>query len=601
MKVLNLKQGTPEWHAHRRTARNASEAAAMLGVSPYMTRTELLTILKTGIRPEPTPQEQQRFDKGHAIEAALRPIAEKIIGEALYPLVATDDEGYLSGSYDGLTMAEDIGWECKSLNDELRAVFAQFDLAQDDGSCGRALPIYHQIQMEQDLAISGAEKFLFSAGDIDDDGNVTDARHCWYFPNLELRDRIVKAWKQGDKELPTFEPPPADAPRVVAQPMESLPAVLVNVTGTLAVKSNLDVFGQTLRSFIDKIPTRPSTDQEFADTEAACKALKKAEEALESEESRALASIADVQTMRNLVSELRELAKSTRLAREKMVDARKREIRLEIHQEFTKALADHVAQLNVALGQPYMPRTEGNWAEVMKNKRTVASLREACSNELAECKIGADEVFRRIQTNLNALRDKASDHKFLFADTRELVLKPCDDVATVIDARIANHRAEQERKERETRERLERETREKVEREQREAAEAKRRQEENDAASKASAALAESRKSESLPPELQTALEGVTADLTADLTIARAANTSKVTPLRAGNPTLTMKEIHERISLPITAVFIENTLGIKPAKREKSAVFFLDTDWDRICTQLVVYVESARQQHRLAA
>jgi predicted phage-related endonuclease len=34
MKIVNLVQGSAEWHEHRRTHRNASETPIVLGVSP---------------------------------------------------------------------------------------------------------------------------------------------------------------------------------------------------------------------------------------------------------------------------------------------------------------------------------------------------------------------------------------------------------------------------------------------------------------------------------------------------------------------------------------------------------------------------------------
>ena len=44
--------GSPEWHAHRRKYWNASDAPAMMGVSPYKTREQLLRELATGITAE---------------------------------------------------------------------------------------------------------------------------------------------------------------------------------------------------------------------------------------------------------------------------------------------------------------------------------------------------------------------------------------------------------------------------------------------------------------------------------------------------------------------------------------------------------------------
>ncbi len=48
MKTVDLQQGTREWHAHRAQHFNASDAPAMLGVSPYKSRAQLIRELATG-------------------------------------------------------------------------------------------------------------------------------------------------------------------------------------------------------------------------------------------------------------------------------------------------------------------------------------------------------------------------------------------------------------------------------------------------------------------------------------------------------------------------------------------------------------------------
>src|SRR5688572_10085106 len=105
MKTLQLIQGTPEWHTHRATHRNASEAAVMLGKHPSITRSELLRIRATGIEREIHDFLQRLFDDGHKFEALARPLAEKIVGEDLYPCVGVEDQN--SASFDGLTLMED--------------------------------------------------------------------------------------------------------------------------------------------------------------------------------------------------------------------------------------------------------------------------------------------------------------------------------------------------------------------------------------------------------------------------------------------------------------------------------------------------------------
>jgi predicted phage-related endonuclease len=39
--IINLVQGSAEWHEHRRLLRNASESAAVMGISPWVTPYQL--------------------------------------------------------------------------------------------------------------------------------------------------------------------------------------------------------------------------------------------------------------------------------------------------------------------------------------------------------------------------------------------------------------------------------------------------------------------------------------------------------------------------------------------------------------------------------
>lgn len=451
MLTHDLKQGTPEWAAYRTAHDNASDAPAMLGESSYKTREQLIAEVATGIVPEVNAATQRLFDSGHRFEALARPLAEAIIEQDLYPCTGSLEGSRLSASFDGLTMAEDLAFEHKRLNQRLRAVLSV------PGCTGADLPMEYQIQMEQQCAVSGCEKVLFMATNWADDDTLIEELHCWYYPNLELRARIVAGWEQFHKDVAAYVAPEAKPAPVVAAPMETLPAVSVRVDGQLAIVSNLPAFGAALRNFIDRIPAKPSTDQEFADTEAACKALKQTEDALEAAESNALAQLADVDTMRRFVADYRALARTTRLQREKLVAQRKEEIRGEIVAGGANALREHIASLNTRLGKPYMPQVAADFAGVIKGKRTVDSLRGAVNDELARAKIAANEIADRIQVNLNTLREMAKDHVFLFADTPTIVLKAADDLTTLVKARIAEHQAKEDKRIADEKDRLQKE------------------------------------------------------------------------------------------------------------------------------------------------
>jgi len=428
MQTHDLIQGSPEWHAYRATHFNASDAPAMMGVSTYKTRSQLVHEYATGAAQEVDAFTQARFDDGHRYEALARPLAEQIIGQDLYPVVGSD--GKYSASFDGLTMAEDINWEHKSLNDDLRAVMV-------DGCTGADLPMMYQVQMEQQCMVSGAGKVLFTASKWEGD-ELVEARHCWYEANPALRVDIVAGWDQFEVDVDNYQHvevlPPA-APGAV----QDLPALSIRVDGQLTLNHNLVVFGERLQSFIADIDTNPSDDQAFADAEQAIKVMERAETALGAAEASALGQVQAVDDMVRTVASYKELARKTRLMLEKVVKARKETIRVEIHQVAKDKAAAHIADLNKRLGRPYMPTVAVDFAGAMKGKKTVTSLRDAVDTELARFKIEANAVADRIQINLGLMRELASNHAFLFADTPSIVLKAADDLTALIKLRIADH------------------------------------------------------------------------------------------------------------------------------------------------------------------
>ena len=439
MKTHNdLIQGSAQWHAHRARHWNASDCPAMLGCSPYETRQQLLHRMHTGITPDVDAGTQRRFDEGHRFEALARGLAEELIGDDLAPIVGT--EGELSASFDGITFMGDTVWEHKTLGESLRYT------SWDEGN-GDHLPKHFRAQMEQQLMVSGAERVLFMATKWGADGDLIEERHCWYASDPALRREIIAGWTQFAVDLATYTPPAAAEPAAVAAPMESLPAVLVRMEGALTVHSNLDAFAVALRAFVAKIPASPSTDQEFADTEAACKALKRAEDALEAEEERALAGMSDVEQMRRAVADLRELARATRLQREKLVKARKESIRGEIVAEGVKAMQDHIAGLARRFaGQVMITHTPPSFGDAIKGLKTVDSIRNAVATELARAKIEANALADKIDANLRALPGLVGDRTGLTPDLQQLVLKSPEDFAAVVGQRVAAQRQAEEKR-----------------------------------------------------------------------------------------------------------------------------------------------------------
>lgn len=427
MKIIDsLVPGSPAWLQ----SRSASKAPAMMGVSSYQTRNELLHQMKTGITPEFSDHTQRLFDAGHETEALAREIVEELLDDALAPVCGESDDGYLTASFDGLTFCGRIGFEHKLWNESLAAAVHSGEL-----------PEQYKVQMDQQIYVGDLEYVIFTTSD----GTRDKIASLEYRTTPARIEALLDGWKQFDADLAAYVPVEV-VPAAVAAPTLDLPAVTIQTTGQIAVRSNLSAFGASLNAFIDALPTKPATDQEFADCKAALGKLKLAEETLESEEVRALSQLSEIDDMRREKNLYQDLARTTRLALEKLVTARESQIKIEIVTAGRSALGAHITTLNTRLGKNYMPSITENFAGVIKNKRTIASLQSAVDDELARCKIVASEIADRIQINLNSLREHASEYTFLFVDTQLIVTKANDDLLAIIKSRIAEHKAAEELK-----------------------------------------------------------------------------------------------------------------------------------------------------------
>lgn len=564
MKYHDFPQGSAEWLAHRAQHWNASDAPAMMGCSPYMTRTELLNRMKTGISAEVDAAAQRRFDDGHRFEALARPLAEKIIGQELYPVTGT--RGKLSASFDGLTLDDSTAWEHKTLSSSLADVL--------HADCkGHELPLHYRVQMEQQMLVSGAERVLFMASKWNGD-ELVEERHCWYKSDPELRSKIVAGWQQFDQDLAAFTPAVPTDPVPTGRTPENLPALRIEISGEVRA-SNLQAYREHALAVFGGINRELTTDQQFADAEKTVKWCQEVEDRLAAAKQHALSQTASIDELFRTIDDISAEARRVRLDLDKLVKARKEAIRGEIVATGQQALRDHIAALNARLGKPYMPTVPADFAGAIKGKRSIDSLRDAVDSELARAKIAASEIADRIDANLKHLREKASEHPFLFADAATIVLKAQDDLQALVSSRIADHeRAEAARLERE-RERIRAEEQARADREARErqaAADA-------EAQRQAQAAIAAAATPAAAPvaqPWQAASVVVQRPDATSD-TAAR----------------IKLGQINDRISpLSISADGLAE-LGFEPVAVERSSKLYREADFPRICAAIVERVQMA--------
>jgi predicted phage-related endonuclease len=581
MRILEgLIQGSPEWKAVRSKYPCASEAPIIMGASRHMTRAEMLRLKSAGMEKEFSDFVQRMvLDKGHQVERPARAITEQQLDEELYPATAVADDDSMLASLDGITMVEDTIFEHKQWNEELAAAIRAGATEFPDGQ---------EWQLEQQLIVANqAERVIFVCSD-----GTEERRVQMEYRRVPGRAEQLRAgWAQFNHDLEHGDHTPAP-PKAVAPPMEALPVVSVRMEGTLRVISNLDVLAPALRAYIDCIPAKPSTDEEFAHAEAACKALKKVEEALDAQEESALASLESFEQMRRLKATLHKLARDTRLQREKLVEARKLEIRREEIERGKQALAEHIAGLNTQIGKPYMPQVDNDFPTAIKGKKTVQSLRDSIDQHLADCKLKANEIAGRITMNLRHLREHASEHKQLFPDVGTIVLKAADDLQALVAARIAEHKAAEERLLEAERQKIRAEEEAKARaaaaREQQEREDAERRQrEEQEAAQRRELIEAQERKQR----EDRDAAASTPAPSPAVIPMPTRA------PAQSAARTLTLTSVAQRLGFTLPAAFVTEKLGVA-GEKDRSATKFSEHEFDEICTALLHHVDYVRALHR---
>lgn len=456
MRVHDLKQGTDEWAAFRLNHHGASEAAAMLGLSKRTTRSELLRMKHTGTPKEFSDWVQENIlDYGHEVEALARPLFEELIGDDLYPVTCSNEDvgGHLSASCDGLTMAGDTAFEHKQWNAELAA----------DVAAG-TVPDEHMPQCQQIMMITGAARVVFTVSD----GTPENLVSADVLPDPAWFERIVDGWTQFDRDLNDYALP-EQRPILVAEAVQDLPAVAVQVIGQISVRENFNAFEIALRDFLDnKLIREPQTDQDFVDLDQQIKAMKKAEDTLNAAEAMMLAQVESIDQAKRQKDMLAKLVRENRLMAEKLLESEKTRRKQERIEAARKAFTAHVADLQATISVLRLDVPMPDFAGAIKGLKTLASIDDKLDTALANGKIAADRQANDFRAKLAWINEVDESHEFraLLPDLQQLASKPLDDFKLAIQARIADHRRKLEERAEREREQIRQQELARIEREQ---------------------------------------------------------------------------------------------------------------------------------------
>jgi hypothetical protein len=232
-----------------------------------------------------------------------------------------------------------------------------------------------------------------------------------------------------------------------------LPSISARIEGSLAVHSNLDVFGAKLRQFIATIPTKPTTDQEFADCDAACKALKKAEEALDGAEANALGQVQTVETLTRTIADLRTVARTARLASEKVVKARKDQIRIEEVPARQARARRPRRTAQRAVGRPLHAGHPADFGAAISGLKSLDSRARPVDQLLADKKIEANDIAGASRSTCARSRRTATTTSCSRTCARSSPRRP-EDFQAIVQNRVRRTRPKKSAAEEAARERI---------------------------------------------------------------------------------------------------------------------------------------------------
>ena len=563
MQAITVTQGSPEWATLRTQYNTASEAPAMMGVSKYQTRDELLRQKATGITPEVSQHQQTIFDRGHAAEAAARLILEEMTGEDFYPFTAVSDDGTLLASLDGITMCDSTLFEHKLYNAALAAQVRAVELE----------PHYYW-QLEQQLLVTGAKKVIF----VCSDGTRDNWAQMDYFPVPGRAAQLQAGWAQFELDRATYVPTEVTAPAPTGRAPETLPALFVTVKGEVT-DSNLTEFKDVALSAIRSVNRELTTDQHFADAEKAVKWCEDIEGRVSAAKEHALSQTATIDQLFKTLDDISKEARQTRLDLAKLVTARKTSLKAELLADIQSQWMDYRLGCNKRIGRDYMPQIPVDFAGAISGKKNFDSMRSALNAALANAKIDASAVADRIQANMATLTELGSEHKFLFMDAAAIVLKANDDLTALVKTRIAEHKAAELAKEEATRARIQAEEQAKAEATARAKVLAEQ---------EAERLAAEAAKP--IPTPAAPAPQAAPAASTVRQFVAPAPRVTAAVP-----PSLKLGQISERLGFTVTADFLKE-LGFDVAAPDKSAKLYHEADFTHICAALVNHINLVQER-----
>lgn len=188
MKIVNLEQGSPEWHGWRNSLITATDSPVLLGLSPYSTPYKLWQT-KLGVI------ERQEANAAMQRGSQLEPIArDKFISESgifMAPAcVESDEYNFLGASLDGVSSNGEYILEIKC-----NGHFYHSKVLQGE------VPNFHMAQMQHQLLVSKAKKCFYYSFDGNNGVSIE------VLPDPNFADNLLPKAREFMRCLAYYESP----------------------------------------------------------------------------------------------------------------------------------------------------------------------------------------------------------------------------------------------------------------------------------------------------------------------------------------------------------------------------------------------------------
>jgi putative phage-type endonuclease len=145
MKIVNITQGTKEWHEFRQDGIGASQASVLLGINPWK-KIDHLFFEKIG-EGKPHQEPNKYILQGHELEPVARKEYEKQTGYLYEPLCAIHDKyDFIRCSFDGVNLEKKHLIEIKCPQEKTHSI-----------AVSGKVPDYYEAQIQWQLMIAGYE------------------------------------------------------------------------------------------------------------------------------------------------------------------------------------------------------------------------------------------------------------------------------------------------------------------------------------------------------------------------------------------------------------------------------------------------------------